>query len=110
MATRDRRLLEQILKQWAQEHTAAFVIADYSNTDEGLKNTQGFFTWVIREENINIDLFSLADQIELFIADRKKRQYPDGLICKKCKNFFGFAEPNQSDGSLICYSCRKNPY
>lgn len=32
----------------------------------------------------------------------------DGCTCAKCKQYYPFAEPNQSDGSLICYSCRKN--
>lgn len=30
----------------------------------------------------------------------------DGCDCKTCKNFFQFAEPNQADGSMICWSCR----
>lgn len=30
----------------------------------------------------------------------------DGCTCKKCKEFFPYAEPNQEDGSLICYACR----
>ena len=31
---------------------------------------------------------------------------PDGMNCKSCKEFYPMAEPNQSDGTLICYSCR----
>jgi hypothetical protein len=34
----------------------------------------------------------------------------DGLSCKICREFFRYAAPNQGDGSLICYSCRQNPY
>jgi hypothetical protein len=30
----------------------------------------------------------------------------DGLSCKNCGNFYPFSEPNQEDGTLICYSCR----
>lgn len=30
----------------------------------------------------------------------------DGCHCKKCKEFYPYAEPNQEDGTLICYSCR----
>jgi hypothetical protein len=36
---------------------------------------------------------------------RVKRE-PDGCACKKCHEFYQFAEPNQEDGTLICYSCR----
>ena len=31
---------------------------------------------------------------------------PDGLPCKKCRSFFEYAEPNQDDGTLVCWSCR----
>lgn len=34
----------------------------------------------------------------------------DGLRCKKCQDFFVMATPNQEDGTLICWSCRNNPY
>lgn len=34
----------------------------------------------------------------------------DGLSCKICKEFFGYAASNQPDGTLICFSCRANPY
>lgn len=30
----------------------------------------------------------------------------DGCICIKCKVFVPYAEPNQEDGTMICYSCR----
>lgn len=31
----------------------------------------------------------------------------DGHICNGCKDWFPMSEPNQSDGSLICWSCRE---
>ena len=34
----------------------------------------------------------------------------DGMSCKKCQDFFAYAEANQEDGSLICFSCRSNPW
>ena len=34
----------------------------------------------------------------------------DGMSCANCKEFFQMAEPNQEDGTLICYTCRQNPY
>ena len=30
----------------------------------------------------------------------------DGFPCKKCTNFFPLSQPNQKDGTLICWSCR----
>lgn len=49
------------------------------------------------------------EQEELFIDD----DYPviverskNGLFCKKCGELFPYAESNQKDGTLICYSCK----
>ncbi len=36
----------------------------------------------------------------------KENDGMDGCFCKKCKEFFQYARPNQKDGTLICYSCR----
>ena len=110
MKTRERRLLEQLLKQWAQDHTIDYTIADFNNDDHSLKSTQEHFTWLIGQGQTNIDLFALADKIEHWLETKRKRKYPDGLKCKACHQFFEFAESNQEDGSLICYGCRQNPY
>jgi hypothetical protein len=34
----------------------------------------------------------------------------DGTCCCKCGEFYHMAEPNQDDDTLICYTCRFNPY
>jgi hypothetical protein len=34
----------------------------------------------------------------------------DGVFCVKCGRFYDYAEPNQEDGTMICFSCRSNPY
>lgn len=36
----------------------------------------------------------------------KKKKESNGCHCKKCKEFFPYAESNQEDGTLICYGCR----
>lgn len=33
----------------------------------------------------------------------------DGATCIECNEFYKYAEPNQPDGTLICYSCREYP-
>jgi formylmethanofuran dehydrogenase subunit E len=103
--TRERTLLDQLIKSWAQDHCAAYAIADFDNNQEAMEKTQGHFTWVIREGHANIDLQILADRIEVFLDRRRQRKTPDGMRCQKCHNFYEFAEPNQVNGSLICYSC-----
>ena len=40
---------------------------------------------------------------------RKTPVEQDGMICAKCNEFHYMAGPNQSDGTLICYSCRNKP-
>lgn len=110
MITRERRLLEQLIKSWAQDHSHDYTIADYENSEEAIKNTQGYFTWVVREGFANIDLLGLADRIEIFLENRRQRNHLDGMNCHSCHKFCEFAEPNQSDGSFICYSCINNPY
>ncbi len=37
---------------------------------------------------------------------KAKKKDKDGCDCKKCKEYFPYAEPNQEDGTLICYACR----
>lgn len=34
----------------------------------------------------------------------------EGMNCANCGEYHRWAEPNQEDGTLICYSCRFNPY
>jgi hypothetical protein len=110
MKTRERRLLEQLIKSWAQDHTNAFTIADFAQTEEAMHSTEGHLTWVVRESHANLDLMSLADRLEVFLEGRRNRKHLDGMACKKCKSFYEFAESNQEDGSMVCYSCRNNPY
>src|SRR5271163_562599 len=101
MATRERKLIERLIKTWAQDHNTAFTIADLTPTEQGMRNTEGYLTWVVRNEHTSIDLLSLADKIEIFLEMRRKRKHPDGMHCKTCHIFYQFAEANQEDGSMI---------
>ena len=46
------------------------------------------------------------DDIDLAVPVEEKKENSDGCSCKKCKEFYQYAEPNQDDGTLICYGCR----
>jgi hypothetical protein len=48
---------------------------------------------------------SLPD-IDLAVPVEEKKKDSDGCTCKKCKEYYQYAEPNQQDGTLICYGCR----
>jgi len=105
MATRERRLLEQLLKSWAQDHCSEYTIADFNLTEEAMQKTQSYFTWVLQEKLASVDLLGLADRLELFIENQRQRKQLDGMYCQKCYTFCEFAEPNQFDGTMICYGC-----
>lgn len=34
----------------------------------------------------------------------------DGMNCSVCKEFYQYSQANQPNGTLICFSCRQNPY
>lgn len=42
------------------------------------------------------------------VAQVQSKSY--GCHCAKCGNHFPFAEPNQADGSLVCWNCRHYPH
>lgn len=109
MSSRNRQALEQLVKEWAQNHSSGYNIADYELTEEALSRTAGYLTWVVKEGHANIDLVSLVDRIQDLVDRQSTHRNPDGMYCKKCNDFVEFAEPNQSDGSMICYSCRTIP-
>ncbi len=110
MSSRERNVLAQIIKSWAQEHTTGYVISSPDSGDEGVDNTGAFFSWLIKNTETNIDLVSLLDRLELYVLNVKHKKFPDGMFCRRCQIFFQYAEPNQPDGTLLCYSCRNNPF
>jgi hypothetical protein len=62
-------------------------------------------------KSLNIDL-KFLDEIVYYITDNfiyKINAVLDGINCKKCNDFLGMAEPNQPDGSFVCWRCRKYP-
>ena len=65
-----------------------------------------------RLKNLGIDKKFLNENIvhiqENLVAGIRARM--DGMACKLCKEFYPYAQGNQEDGTLICYSCRQNPY
>jgi predicted CXXCH cytochrome family protein len=107
---RERNVLAQIIKSWAQDQDNAFQIASSEFGDEGVDATSLSLTSVIKNTESSIDLLSLLDRLELYVLNVKNRKLPDGMFCHNCHNWHQFAEPNQEDGSLLCYSCRLSPY
>lgn len=102
---RDKRVLNQIVKEWAAEHSGAYIIADYDQTEEALDKTGGHLTWTIREGHVNLNLRALVERLEILLMVRQIKKHPDGMSCAKCHEFYEFAEGNQEDGTLVCYSC-----
>lgn len=107
---KDRMILSKIIKSWAQDHDKNYQIDDPDPTDQGVANTAAFLSWILQENKSCVDLVALLDRLELFFSAQKRSQLSKGMSCKKCKSFCDFAEPNQEDGTLLCYSCRNHPY
>lgn len=107
---KDRHILRQLVKSWAQDHDHNFQIASPDPGDEGVNATSGFFTWLVQEKGANIDLLDLVERLELYLDHIRSKKYVDGMFCRNCHSYFPYAEPNQKDGTMLCYSCRNNPY
>lgn len=62
-------------------------------------------------KKLNIDKKFVGEEI-IYIRDNVicKVESLDGCKCAKCGEFYHMAQPNQDDGTLICWSCRANPY
>lgn len=108
--SKERNVLAQIIKSWAQEHDTSFQISSATPGDKGVDETGAFFSWLIKNTEANVDLTGLLDRLEFYFINLKKKTYPDGMFCRKCQSFHKYAEPNQVDGTFFCYSCRNNPY
>ena len=59
-------------------------------------------SWTVRE--------GVAFRVLLGTAQTSVASAVSGCHCSKCNNHFPFAEPNQADGTLICWNCRNYPY
>ena len=53
---------------------------------------------------VTIPIIIIPEEIAAVPEEKKKDS--DGCNCKKCKEFYPQAEPNQDDGTLICWACR----
>jgi hypothetical protein len=110
----------------------AVVVSPYSDFDETKSfliiavDTLGYYLYVphyfyvkysvvvdkYKCRNLGIELKFLDEEM-VYIQDNMvntiERQL-DGMSCQKCKEFFQYAKPNQTDGSLICYICLQHCY
>ena len=59
----------------------------------------------IDKKFLNENIVYIQENLVCLVHDKM-----DGLSCKICREFYRYSEANQSDGTLICYSCRQNPY
>lgn len=63
-------------------------------------------TWITVPIAVPAEEIGTPD-IDYAVPVDKKKINKDGCHCKKCKEFFPYAEANQEDGTLVCYTCRK---
>lgn len=63
-------------------------------------------------KQLKIDRRFLNDEI-VYVAENLVagvHSVMDGKCCSICGEFYQYATGNQPDGTLICFSCRENPY
>lgn len=75
-----------------------------------LKNSKKIDTFELKSLNINSKFLGEQFAYISFSFILNIKSFLDGLHCKKCKEFIDMAEPNQPDGTIICWSCKNNPY
>ena len=90
----------------ADQYGYYLYVPEYYNLKEALR--------VSRQNcrEFGIDLRFLDDLYTYINANRvfKVNTILDGMFCANCEEYFDMASPNQEDGTLICFSCRLNPY
>lgn len=67
-----------------------------NNVHPNAENFQ-FISWIKSKQLTLVE--DIGNKISSSIAK-------DGCVCSWCANYFPMAIPNQSDGTLKCYSCR----
>jgi formylmethanofuran dehydrogenase subunit E len=76
---------------------------DLNNMHQVVDDAKTEEFWLVGESfsfDIELDLPEQEDDYAVIV----KRS--NGLNCNKCGELFPYAEPNQKDGTLVCYSCR----
>lgn len=75
-----------------------------------IKDSVTVTSLLARREEINK---KFIDEQAIYIQENlifKISSVLDGLFCACCNDFFDMSESNQPDGTLICFSCRSNPF
>jgi hypothetical protein len=73
LMSKDKILLAQLIKSWAQDHNPDYLISDPDGSDDAMNNTAAYLTWVIKQTDCNLDLLSLLDRLDVYMARRGKR-------------------------------------
>ena len=79
------------------------------NTGNVTVNPGGYITWVPTQQSFTITIGGGGGGGACAESEKKsdeKKKDKGGCSCKKCKEYYDYAEPNQEDGTLICWSCR----
>ena len=51
--------------------------------------------------------WAIIPPVETAVPVESIKKDSAGCNCKRCREFNEYAEPNQEDGSFICYACRR---
>jgi len=56
---------------------------------------------LLDDENFPAEIIILTDGEQII-----KNNSANGCTCRKCGNFNEYAEPNQQDGTFVCFGCK----
>lgn len=83
---------------------------DLGNMHQTVDSSDNEEVWILGEPFILEDDGSITHKDGLIIQNddyKVVKRYENGCTCVKCGELYPQAEPNQPDGTLICYSCRR---
>lgn len=67
-------------------------------------NPNGYITITTSPLNWYGVVIPTSEVVQIAPTEAKKSE---GASCRKCRDFNEYAEPNQEDGTFVCYSCRR---
>lgn len=98
----------KVIGTYHEDGTTSWTV--YLPPDYQMSNGSRLSRWA--REKFEIDAKYANDRV-FFISEEhiiKVHKESDQTMCKVCKEWFHMAQPNQLDGTLICWQCRQDPW
>jgi hypothetical protein len=67
------------------------------------------FVSAVSDTSLYVDKYCIWKSFDYIDEVFEAEVLPDSSMCTVCKVHFEWAQPNQSDNTFKCFSCRQNP-